>query len=358
MFGPIVLLAGIAGRLVDRVENRRLLIGISLAQAAATSLLLVADSAAALLLLTAVIGAGLAIVAPAEFSLIPVAAGEQNVAGANGRVEASRYLGMTAGPVLGGLLASAGAFHTAVLLNAASFLAVALAGMAMRSRRRPAAAAPGERRRARDGFAALVADRALRTVLATGIASLALFSMSMTAELFFVLDVLHAGQAGYGVLIGVWTAGMVTGAVLLGARVPAERLAPVALAAIAAQGAGLFGAALASVLGAALAGFALGGIAHGVKNVAIRTLIHRRVPEAVRGRAFAGYNAARNTAELGALGLGGVLVNVIGARETLALSGAVPLLLGLCALALTKGRGAAAAEPTTTGRSHHARVQS
>ena len=76
MFGPIVLLAGVAGRLVDRVENRRLLICVSLAQAAATSLLLLADSPVALLVLTAVIGSGLAVVAPAEFSLIPVASGE------------------------------------------------------------------------------------------------------------------------------------------------------------------------------------------------------------------------------------------------------------------------------------------
>lgn len=357
MFGPIVLLAGVAGRLVDRVENRRLLICVSLAQAAATSVLLFADSPTALLVLTAVIGSGLAVVAPAEFSLIPVASGEERVAAANGRVEAARYLGMTAGPVLGGLLASSGSFHAAVLLNAGSFLAVALAGVALVSRREPAAPTRGERRRARDGLAALVADRSLRIVLATNVASLALFSMSMTAELFFVLDVLHAGQTGYGVLIGVWTAGMVAGAVLLGSRIPSPRLAPVALAAIAAQGAGLQGASLATALSVALVGFALGGIAHGVKNVAIRTLIHQRVPEALRGRAFAGYNAARNAAELGALGLGGVLVDVAGARATLALSGAVPLLLGLAALLITKGRGAAATDPTTTRRSLHAHVE-
>jgi Na+/melibiose symporter-like transporter len=358
MFGPIVLLAGVAGRLVDCVENRALVIGVSLAQAAATSMLLFAGSPAALLVLTAVIGSGLAVVAPAEFSLIPVAAGEDRVAAANGRVEAARYLGMTAGPVLGGLLASSGRFHAAVLLNAGSFLVVALAGLALRSRRRPVAAPAGERKRARDGLTALVADPALRIVLATGVASLALFSMSMTAELFFVLDVLHAGQTGYGVLIGVWTAGMVTGAALLGSRLPAARLAPLALAAIALQGAGLLGASLATAFGAALAGFALGGLAHGVKNVAIRTLIHKRVPEAVRGRAFAGYNAARNAAELGALGLGGVLVGLIGARATLALSGAIPLLLGLSALLLSsRSRGAAAADPTTTRRSLHAHVE-
>jgi MFS family permease len=355
MFGPLVLLAGVAGRLVDGVENRRLLIAVSLAQAAATSALLVADSPAALLVLTAVIGSGLAIVAPAEFALIPVAAGEERVAVANGRVEAARYLGMTVGPVLGGLLASAGAFHAAVLLNAGSFLAVALAGLGLRSRRRPSTPVPGDRRRARDGLTALISDPALRIVLATGIASLALFSMSMTAELFFVLDVLHAGQTGYGVLIGVWTAGMVAGAAVLGSRVPATRLAPVALAAIAAQGAGLLGASLASALGAALCGFALGGVAHGVKNVSTRTLIHKRVPEELRGRAFAGFNAARNAAELGALGLGGVLVNLIGARDTLALSGAIPFLLGLSALALTRGRPAAG--PATTTRSLHAHIE-
>ena len=169
MFGPIVLLAGVAGRLVDRVENRRLLIVVSLAQAGATSLLLLAGSPAALLVLTAVIGSGLAVVAPAEFSLIPVAAGEQRVAAANGRVEAARYLGMTAGPVLGGLLASHGAFHAAVLLNAGSFGAVALAGVALRSRRRPAAAAPGERRRAARWLRGTRGGPALRIVLATAV---------------------------------------------------------------------------------------------------------------------------------------------------------------------------------------------
>ena len=57
----------------------------------------------------------------------------------------------------------------------------------------------------------------------------------------------------------------------------------------------------------------------------LRTLIHERVPEELRGRAFAAYNAARNGAELGALGAGGVLVGALGAQLALALSGAVPL---------------------------------
>ena len=98
------------------------------------------------------------------------------------------------------------------------------------------------------------------------------------------------------------------------------------------QGLGLAAAAASGVLWAALAGFTLGGIAHGVKNVLLRTLIHERVPDALRGRAFAVYNAARNGAELGALGAGGVLIGAIGAQPALLLSGAIPLAIGLTAL--------------------------
>jgi sugar phosphate permease len=149
---------------------------------------------------------------------------------------------------------------------------------------------------------------------------------------------------------------MVTGAVVLARRVPPRALAVGALVAVAVQGAGLLGAALSSALAFASVGFAIGGAAHGVKNVALRTLIHERVPDALRGRAYAGYNAARNAAELGALAAGGALVGAIGAREALAISGVVPLAIGVVALALLSmgGRRAAAAESLTTRRPLHA----
>ncbi len=72
----------------------------------------------------------------------------------------------------------------------------------------------------------------------------------------------------------------------------------------------------------ALIGFSFGGVAHGVKNVLLRTLIHERAPEALRGRAFAAYNGARNGAELGALALGGIVVGALGARAALLVAGA------------------------------------
>ncbi|HWT22910.1 MAG TPA: hypothetical protein VN213_05335, partial [Solirubrobacteraceae bacterium] len=71
-----------------------------------------------------------------------------------------------------------------------------------------------------------------------------------------------------------------------------------------------------------------------LKNTLIRTVIAARVPRNLHGRAFAAYNAARNAAELCALGAAGVLVGAIGAQASLFVAGAVPLVIGLAALLL------------------------
>jgi predicted MFS family arabinose efflux permease len=116
--------------------------------------------------------------------------------------------------------------------------------------------------------------------------------------------------------------------------VPAAALATGGLLAVVLQGAGIAGAALSPVLWMALIGFVLGGAAHGVKNVLLRTLIHQRVPDALRGRAFAAYNGARNGAELGALALGGLVVGAFGARPALLIAGVGPAAIGLICLFL------------------------
>ena len=108
----------------------------------------------------------------------------------------------------------------------------------------------------------------------------------------------------------------------------------------------------------ALIGFSFGGMAHGIKNVLLRTLIHERAPEALRGRVFAAYNGARNGAELGALALGGVVVGALGARAALLAAGLGPAAIGAACLLLLLTRRRAAAAPTTNeGRVLHARIQ-
>jgi MFS family permease len=361
LFGPIVALGGIAGLLADRFENTRLIALTSAVQAVTAAALAFVGPPALVFPLVAVLGSGAAIAAPAEFALIPAAAGEEHIAAANGYVETARYVGMTAGPLIGGLLAGAGLGRAALLLDAVSFVIVLAAALSLKARRRPArtAGAPGvagghDHGRGRDGLTCIARDRTLAPTLAVALGTLLFFSVSMTAELFFAKNVIRAGDAGYGLLLTGWTVGMVAGASVFARRIPSSLLATAALAAVAIQGAGLFGAALSSVLGLAVAGFALGGIAHGVKNVVLRTLIHERVPESLRGRAYSAYNAARNAAELGALVAGGVLVGAIGARAALLISGAVPLAIGAIALGLATARRSLQIQQQVQRRPQHA----
>jgi MFS family permease len=334
LWGPVVLAVGLAGAIVDHFENRALLIVVSFGQAAVVAGMVAgADELWALLPLMALLGFGVAISQPAEFSLVPAAAGGTDVARANGLMETVRSLGFTAGPLVGGALGAAGLLRLALAINALSFLVVGATALVIRARRRPAPA-HAEPVRARDGFAFLYGQRDLAIALGGAVAALAVFSISVTAEPFFVTQVLHGGPLAYGVLLTSWTLGMAAGSGALAHRVPRASIAVAALVAVVLQGAGIAGAALSPVLWMALIGFVLGGVAHGVKNVLLRTLIHERVPDAVRGRAFAAYNGARNGAELGALALGGLAVAAFGARPALLVAGAGPALIGLACLFL------------------------
>ncbi len=335
LWGPVVLAAGLAGAIVDRFENRAVLVVVSFAQAAVVAGMVAGvDTLWALLPLMALLGFGVAVGQPAEFALVPPAAGDDvDVAHANGLMETVRSLGFTAGPVLGGVLGAAGQLRLALALNALSFVVVGVAALALRARRQPARSL-AEPVRARDGVTFLLRDRDLAIATGGAVAALAVFSISATAEPFFVTDVLHGGPLAYGVLLTSWTLGMAAGSALLAHRVSRASLAVAALAAVVLQGAGIAGAAASSVLWMALIGFAVGGVSHGVKNVLLRTLIHERVPDALRGRAFAAYNGARNGAELAALALGGLIVGAFGARPALLVAGLGPAAIGLVCLFL------------------------
>lgn len=361
LWGPVVLAAGLAGTIVDRFENRRILIAVSLVQAAVVAAMLAGvDSLWVLLPLMVLLGCGVAVSQPAEFALVPAAAGPDIDAGrANGLMETTRAVGFTAGPVVGGALGAAGLLWLALALNALSFVVVAAAAALLNARRRPQRTDTNrDAVRARDGFLFLVRRRDLAVTLGGAVAALLVFSMSATAEPFFVTDVLGAGSLAYGLLLTSWTLGMAAGSAGLAHRVTGAQLATGALVAVVLQGFGIAGGALSTVLWMALIAFTFGGMAHGVKNVLLRTLIHERTPEALRGRVFAAYNGARNGAELGALVLGGVVVGALGSRAALLAAGLGPAAIGIaCLLLLLTRRRAAAASTTNEGRFLHARVQ-
>jgi hypothetical protein len=333
LFGPSVAVAGHAGLLVDRIETTRLLATISVAGAAIAAALGFVTATAPLLVLTALIGVVFAISQPAEFALVPLLAGADRIQKANGHVETARYIGFGIGPLLGGLLFSAGGLELAMLVDAATFAGVAFAALSLRVRRDPEALDEAETTpRAREGIAYLFGDRVLSLAMLVAFSSLLFMSAVWVGELFFVEDVLGRGDVAYGSMLSIWTAGMALGALLLAPRVAAGAVAATGLAAVAVQGTGLALPTVWLSLAFFLACSFIGGVAHGLKNVMFRTLIHVRVPDRLHGRAFAAYNGIRNTAELGAFAAGGLLVAAIGPRGTIAYAGALSALAALAGL--------------------------
>ena len=128
LWAPVVLLSGYAGLLVDRLETRRLLVVVSAAQAAVAAALALVGSLGALLALAVALGSGIAVAQAAEFALVPVVAGDQELQRANGLVETARALGLTVGPVCGSVLVALGGTAAAMAVDAVSFLVVGLIG--------------------------------------------------------------------------------------------------------------------------------------------------------------------------------------------------------------------------------------
>lgn len=263
LFGPSVAAAGLTGLLVDRLEATRVLAGVSALGAAA---LAVTGGIAPVLVLTTLLGVVFAVSQPAEFALVPLLAGERGIRAANGHVETVRYVGYAVGPLLGGILFAVGGLGLAMLVDAATFAAVAGAALALRVRRAGASVEEEETSRARDGIVFLFRDRVLSLAMLVAFGSLLFMSAVWVGGLFFVEDVLGRGEVAYGLMISVWTLGMALGAMLVSRRVAAGATATGALAAVAVQGAALALPAASLGLGFFLACMFMGGLAHGVKT--------------------------------------------------------------------------------------------
>ena len=157
----MVALAPLAGLVADRFESVRVLVVASLAQAGVAVALAFTGDLAAILALSALLTAGNAFAQPAEFALVPAVA--KDVTRATGVVESARYAGFALGPVLAAALAVFGP-QAALLVNAASFAAIAAAAGALRARRVPIPRS-ATRERALDGFRVLRSDRVLRATI-------------------------------------------------------------------------------------------------------------------------------------------------------------------------------------------------
>jgi MFS family permease len=199
--------------------------------------------------------------------------------------------GAAGGPALAGVVVAGAGVQTGLLIDAASFVAVAVLLGASRYLPFPEldpADAPGDRwttrlRRTLD----YVSDRpALRRLLGAQAAAFVFFALVLPIEVVFAKETLDAGDTGYGFLLASWGAGMVAGSLLFAGlrQVSLRRLLWFSTLAI---GLAYLGTAVSPTLAVACAASFVGGTGNGIQWIALVTAVQSLTSAAQQARVVA-----------------------------------------------------------------------
>jgi MFS family permease len=339
---PPVLLAPLTGRLADRIDRRRTLLLVSLAQAAALTPLLLVHDRTGLPILYAVIGVQSALVAlfePTKGALLPTLVDRDGLISANSLIGLNQNIGRLVGGPLGGvLLAVGGGLPTIIVVDAASFL-VAAALITRLAPARPATPA-ADGGAARPSSGTMLRRRPIRGAV------IVLFSSSVAQGMFvvlfvvFVAQALHGDAAEIGLLRGVQAIGAIAGGLALAV---AGRTAPGRLTAYAAL---LFGALSLAIwnapgLSTAEPLYVALFIAVGAPGVGLMTGLVTTMQQATtdgqRGKVFAISGVAASLGQAIGMLAAGVLGDPLGVVSVLDVQGALYLVAGLLAIVWLTG---------------------
>ena len=187
------------------------------------------------------------------------------------------------GSALGGLLVSVFGLPTALLVDALSFLVIAIALAATRGLPEIEVTHEPWRRRLSDGLRFIRTHRPIRLLLGGQGVALVLFTLVIPIEVVYAKQSLGTTDAGFGVLLASWGVGIVVGS-LIYLLVKARSATTLIVLSTAAVGAGYLGMASAGTLAVACAFSVLGGAGNGVQWIAVVTAIQEVTPRDYQAR--------------------------------------------------------------------------
>jgi len=312
------LLSPLSGMLVDRVRRRPLLIAVNLATGAAVLPLVAIRGPGDVWIAYAVMvayGAAFTLLDAGGSALVRAAVPDEVLPDMNGTLQSLRQGLRLVSPLVGaGLFVTLGGPAVAVL-DAATFAVAAGALALMRvPEARPAARAAGRwLDEVGAGVRHVLGTTVLRQLALAGVAIMLVLGFSESL-VFAVLDHgLHQPPSFFGLLATAQGAGSVLGG-LVAARV--VRMAGEGRAfglglALLAVGVLLLAVPLVAPV---VAGFALFGVGLPVAIVGISTLLQRRTPDELQGRAYAALGLLLGVPQTLSIGLGAALVAAVDYR--------------------------------------------
>jgi MFS family permease len=249
------------------------------------------------------------------------------------------------GPALGGLVVAWLGVQAALLVDAASFVAVAATLAAARSlpQVKSSSEQPGGRFRA--GLAYVRSNATLGRLLAMQALAFVFFTAVIPIEIVYAKETLDVGDAGYGALLSAWGIGMVIGSLVFAAigRVSLKPLLFFSTLAIAVSYLGM--AAAGTLLVACLAG-AVGGIGNGVQWVSVMSAVQELTESNYQARVVGLLEAIGKAMPGVGFLLGGVIAQLLNPRASFLTAGlGIVVILALAVPLLRGGRWSTAPEP-------------
>jgi MFS family permease len=315
----------LAGVLADRVPTRRLMMSCELASALVIGLVAITLPPLPVLVGFVVVAGVLATIRnPAGRSLLPALVDAADRGPANALFGVARTLTLTVGPGVGGLLsATPGGIHTALAVDAATFVAsaVLLGGLPNMAPARDPAAVTGVWAEATEGLRYVATHRRVLALVLSLFLLVAFAGVDNVALVFLTGADLGAGPVGFGVASSAFGVGMLLAA-LVCTRLARGR-SPVALlvGAVVATGVGTMGTGLAPIFVAVVGAQLVAGAGNAVENIGYDTVVQDQVPRPFLGRVFGTVGTAAQAGAAIAYAGGSFLVDQVGARATFVLAG-------------------------------------
>jgi MFS family permease len=322
---------------VDRLPNRRLMIGGQVGQGACSLGIAVFEPGlAGILAFVVVLGVGTTVVRAAGNALVPAITGEDGATRGYAWISAGNSIGLLVGTAAGGILVATVGVRPALVIDALTYLVQTGTLLLVRAERRPHRRfdrhGPPAGRETRAGMAFMFGERVL--LLAVVGAAVASFAATLVtvAEVFFVTTDLRGGAVLLGLLQGTWMVGLLAGNRFATMASSPRGVAVLLAAAECVMGFAFTWPAVAPVVLVTAAGYVVGGATNSVQNVCQVALIRAHTPPDLRGRAFAAAGAVVSCANVLGNMLGGVVVVAFGARLTFVLAAGLCLVAGLVSL--------------------------
>ncbi len=334
------LASPLAGVFADRLDRRVVLVVSDLARAILITGVVFTRDLVALYILVFLVGLARTFFNPTIRAAFPSVVEEGDLTRANAFISGTFSVSVAAGPAVGGLLVATAGVNAAFLLDAATYL-VSAAFLSRLPLPRPQGEVGSDfGRELKAGLSYLAGTRIPLAVVVGGFLVMLTTTATVPAEVFLAKETFEAGDAGYGLLVGLWGGGMVLGSALIAGLGDRVGLVSFYLLSIFVAALALAGTGLSATFVFALGALTIAGIANGIDNVATDTILQKRVPDAFLGRVFSVRFLSFSAGEVLAYPLGGAIVDASGPRSAYLLAGAATGAAGLLILLLISSAAA------------------